>query len=95
MGKQPGRHTDWVCNDADCVVRQERRMGPANIGGDGRRCQRRDTLSPGSRKPSSEKISQVIYLLTLAEQLAAQVMEMKLHRLRDVRSDYGLLKQYG
>jgi hypothetical protein len=27
--------------------------------------------------------------------LTAKVMDMKLHRLRDVRSDYGLLKQHG
>ena len=37
-------------------------------GGYGSRCQRRDTVSPGSREPSSEEIGQVIYLLTLAEQ---------------------------
>ena len=36
--------------------------------GYGSRCQQRDTPSPGSRKPSSGEISQVIYLLTLAEQ---------------------------
>jgi hypothetical protein len=29
---------------------------------------------------------QVMYLLTLAEQLAASLMEMKLHRLKDVRT---------
>ena len=37
-------------------------------GGYGSRCQRLDTLSAGSRKPSAQEISQVIYLLTLAEQ---------------------------
>jgi hypothetical protein len=36
-----------------------------------------------------------MYLLTLAGRLAVKVMEMKLHRLRVVRSDYGLLKQHG
>jgi hypothetical protein len=60
-----------------------------------RRCQRRDTLSAGTRKPSSEEISQVMHWLTLAEHSAAKVMEMKLHRLRDVNSDYYLLKQHG
>src|SRR5690348_5999482 len=61
----------------------------------GSRCQRRDTLSQGSRKPSSEEISQVMHMLSLAEQLAAKAMEMKLHRIKDVTCDYGLLKQHG
>jgi hypothetical protein len=37
-------------------------------GGYGSRCQSGDTLSPGSRKPSSEKISQVMYLHALGGQ---------------------------
>ena len=36
--------------------------------GYGSRCQQRDTQLPGSRKPSSGEISQVLYFLTLAEQ---------------------------
>src|SRR5271169_818832 len=55
----------------------------------GSRCQRRDTLSPRSREPS-EEIRQVIHLLTLKEQFGVKVMEMKLHRLRDVRSELRL-----
>jgi len=53
------------------------------------------TLSSGSGKPSPEEISQVHVYLPLQSSLAAKVMEMKLHRLRDVRSDYGLPKQHG
>jgi hypothetical protein len=74
MGKQPGRHTDWLCN--------RRGLSAAAGAADrdradiGRRIrqprQRRDTLSPGSREPSSEEISQVIYLLTLAEQFGCK-----------------------
>ena len=37
--------------------------------GYGSRCQQRDTQLPGSRKPSSGEISQVVYLHTLAEHL--------------------------
>ena len=84
--------------DADRVLQQELLIGTVLTlaGGYGSRCQRRDTLSPGNRERSSEETSQVIYLLTLAERFgAAKVMEMKLHRLRDVRSHYSLLKQYG
>jgi len=98
MGKQLDRHTDWLCNRCGLSAA----AGPADwdradIGRRIRsRCQRRDTLSPGNKEPPSEETSQVIYLLTLAERFgAAKVMEMKLHRLRDVRSDYSLLKQHG
>src|SRR5438309_9581164 len=41
-------------------------------GGYGSSCQRRDSVSPGSRGLSSEEISQVIYLLTLAEQFGCK-----------------------
>src|SRR6266404_4906843 len=41
-------------------------------GGYGSRCQRRDTLSPGSRKPSAEEISQVMHLRMLAEQFGCK-----------------------
>jgi hypothetical protein len=53
------------------------------------------TLSSGSGEPSPDEISQVHVYLPSQGSLAAKVMEMKLHRLRDVRSDYGLLKQHG
>jgi len=36
-----------------------------------------------------------MYLHTLAEQIVSKVMEMKLLRLRDARSDNGLVKQHG
>ena len=69
MRKQPDRHTDRLCNrrwlSAAAGTADRDRADIA--GGYGSRCQRRDTLSPGSRKPSSEEISQVIYLLTLLE----------------------------
>jgi hypothetical protein len=64
-------------------------------GGYGRRCQRRDTVSPGSREPSSEESAKLSICLRSQNSLAAKVMEMKLHGLRDVGSDYGLLKQHG
>jgi len=56
------------------VLQQELLIGTVLTlaGGYGSRCQRRDTLSPGSREPSSEEISQVTYLLTLAEQFGCK-----------------------
>jgi hypothetical protein len=53
------------------VLQQELLIGTVLTlaGGYGSRCQCRDTVSPGSREPSSEEFSQVMYLLTLAEQL--------------------------
>src|SRR2546426_1084161 len=64
-------------------------------GGYGSRCQRRDTVSPGSREPLRRRSAKLCICLRSQSSLAAKVMEMKLHRLRDVRSDYGLLKQHG
>src|SRR5882672_6823707 len=55
-------------------------IGPADIGGDGRRCQRHDSLSPGGGEPCSGKIRQVIHLLSPRSIVAAKVMAMKLHR---------------
>src|SRR5258708_17775157 len=74
MGKQPGRHTDWLCDGRGLSAAAGTAEGTVLTleGGYGNRCQRRDTLSPGSRKPSSEEISQVIYLLTLAEQFGCK-----------------------
>jgi hypothetical protein len=74
MEKQPGRHTDWRCNgrglsaatgsaDKDRADIGRRRRQPR---------QRRDTVSPGNREHSSEQISQVTYLLTLAEQFGCK-----------------------
>jgi len=56
------------------VLQQELLIGTVlTLAGEyGSRCQRRDTLSPGIRKPSSEEISQVIYSLTLAEQFGCK-----------------------
>jgi hypothetical protein len=45
-----------------------------------------------SRRRRSAKLS---ICLRSPSNLAAKVMEMKLHRLRDVRSDYALRKQHG
>src|SRR6266436_6398091 len=60
--------------DADRVLQQELLLGTVLTlaGGYGSRCQRGDTLSPGSSEPSSEEISPVIYLLTLAEQFGCK-----------------------
>ena len=69
-GKQPGRHTDWLCNGPGLSAATGTADGEVLTfaGGYGSQCQRHDTLSPGSREPSSEEITQVRYLLPLAEQ---------------------------
>ena len=55
-------------------------------GGYGGRCQSRDTVSPGSRELSSEEISEVTYLLMLAEQFGCKGDGGEIARLRDVRA---------
>ena len=81
MGKQPGRHTDWLCN--------RRGLGAAagtadrdwlTLGGTADAV-KGVTLSLGSREAFSEEIRQVIHLLRPVEHFAARVMEMKLHWL--------------
>src|SRR6266581_8440820 len=74
MGKQPGRHTDWLCNGPGLSAATGTADGEVLTfaGGYGSRCQRHDTLSPGSREPSSEEITQVRYLLPLAEQFGCK-----------------------
>jgi hypothetical protein len=68
MGKQPGRHSGRFCKGRGLSTAAGTfDKNRADIGdGYGSRCQQRDTPLPGSRKPSSGEISQVIYLLTLA-----------------------------
>ena len=74
MGKQPGRHTDWLCNGRglSAATGTADRDRADIAGGYGSCCQRRDTLSPGNRESSSEVISQVMYLLRLAQQLGCK-----------------------
>ena len=69
MGKQPGRHSGRLCKGRGLSTAAGTfDKNRADIGdGYGSRCQQHDTPLPGSRKPSSGEISQVIYLLTLAE----------------------------
>src|ERR1700686_5460749 len=73
-GSNPVATPNGSAIDADWVLKLELLIGAAVTlgGGYGSRCQRHDTLSPGSRELSSEEISQVIYLLTLAEQFGCK-----------------------
>ena len=97
MGKQPGRHTDWLCNGRGLSAATGTADGEVLTfaAGYGGRCQRRDTVSPGSEEPYFGGDQPGHICLRSQSSLAAKVMEMKLHRLRDVRSDYGSLKQHG
>src|SRR6266478_1188474 len=96
-GSNPVATPTGSAMDANWVLQQELLIGTVLTlaGGYGSRCQRRDTLSPGSRNPLRRRSAKLYICLRSQSSLAAKVMEMKLHRLRDVRSDYGLLKQHG
>jgi hypothetical protein len=61
--------------------------------GYGSRCQQRDTRSPGSREVSSGEISEVVYLLTLADQFGGNGDGDKIARAERYE-EHGLLKQY-
>jgi hypothetical protein len=99
MGKQPGRHSGRFCkgrglstaagtfdkNRADVLTLATDTAAAVNSVT--RRYREAGSLLQGR----SAKLS-----ICLCSQLslAATVMEMKLHGLRGLRSDYGLLKQY-
>jgi hypothetical protein len=78
-------------------VQQELLIGAVLISADGYGdAVKAVTLSLGSWNPLRRRSSQVIHSLTLAQQFdPAKAMDMKLHRLRDVKSDCGLLKRHG
>jgi hypothetical protein len=81
--------------DADCVLQQELLIGTSHRQPDRAAAVKGVTLCHREAGNPLQRRSAKSYFLTLAEQLAAKVMEIKLHRLRDVRSDYGLLKEHG
>ena len=98
MGKQPGRHTDWLCNGRGLSAaagtadrgRAEHWQADTAAAVKGVTLCHREAGNPLRRRSAKLYIC-----LRSQSSLAAKVMEMKLHRLRDVRSDYGLLKQHG
>ena len=81
MGKQPGRHIDWLCTGRGPSAATGTADGEVLTfaAGYGSRCQRRDTVSPAKEGTLFGGDQPRHICLRLQSSLAAKVMELKLH----------------